>query len=302
MITGTRGAERITHAMVSPHADHDQQLPLSCDVLLVSGGWNPAVHLFSQARGALRYDESLGAFVPGEQLPGVSVAGSANGVFNLAGCLRDGQQAGAAALGQLGLPPAAPLQVVTEEDGESSQPVVLWRVPDVAHEDTQFVDVQRDATVADLARAVRAGMRSIEHIKRYTTIGTAHDQGKTSGVIASGITAELLGSPVENLGTTTFRPPYTPVAFAALAGRSRGRLFDPERVTALHDWHVDPRRGVRGCRAVETPALLPAARRGHGNRGAARVRRRTRQRRHPRRLHAGQDRRARAPTPRSCST
>ena len=238
VITGTRGDERITHAVVGSRADHDQRLPLSCDVLLVSGGWNPAVHLFSQARGALRYDESLGAFVPGEQLPGVSVAGSANGVFNLAGCLRDGAQAGAAAVGELGLPPASPLQVVTEEDGESSRPLVLWRVPDLQHEDTQFVDVQRDATVADLARAVRAGMRSVEHIKRYTTIGTAHDQGKTSGVIASGITAELLGTPVENLGTTTFRPPYTPVAFAALAGRSRGRLFDPERVTALHDWHV----------------------------------------------------------------
>jgi sarcosine oxidase subunit alpha len=238
VITGTRGDERITHAVVGSRAEHDQRLPLSCDVLLVSGGWNPAVHLFSQARGALRYDESLGAFVPGEQLPGVSVAGSANGVFNLAGCLRDGAQAGAAAVGELGLPPASPLQVVTEEDGESSQPVVLWRVPDLQHEDTQFVDVQRDATVADLARAVRAGMRSVEHIKRYTTIGTAHDQGKTSGVIASGITAELLGTPVESLGTTTFRPPYTPVAFAALAGRSRGRLFDPERVTALHDWHV----------------------------------------------------------------
>jgi sarcosine oxidase, subunit alpha len=99
----------------------------------------------------------------------------------------------------------------------------------------QFVDVQRDATVADVARAVGAGMRSVEHIKRYTTIGTAHDQGKTSGVIASGITAELLGLPIEALGTTTFRPPYTPVAFAALAGRDRGALFDPVRTTALHD-------------------------------------------------------------------
>ena len=78
----------------------------------------------------------------------------------------------------------------------------------------------------------------MEHIKRYTTIGTAHDQGKTSGVVASGITSELLGVPMENLGVTTFRPPYTPVAFAALAGRSRGPLFDPERVTAVHDWHV----------------------------------------------------------------
>jgi sarcosine oxidase subunit alpha len=114
---------------------------------------------------------------------------------------------------------------------------VLWRVPE-GDPATQFVDLQRDATVADIARAVGAGMRSVEHVKRYTTIGTAHDQGKTSGVIASGITAELLGRPVEELGTTTFRPPYTPVAFAALAGRQRGALFDPERTTALHDWHV----------------------------------------------------------------
>jgi sarcosine oxidase subunit alpha len=113
---------------------------------------------------------------------------------------------------------------------------VLWRVPGDEH--AQFVDVQRDATVADIARAVGAGMRGVEHVKRYTTIGTAHDQGKTSGIVAAGITAELLGVPVATLGTTTFRPPYTPVAFAALAGRNRGALFDPERVTALHDWHV----------------------------------------------------------------
>ena len=117
---------------------------------------------------------------------------------------------------------------------------MLWRVPGVPAADgtTEFVDLQRDATVADIARAVGAGLTSIEHIKRYTTIGTAHDQGKTSGVIATGITAELLGVPVSDTGTTTFRPPYTPVAFAALAGRDRGRMFDPERVTALHDWHV----------------------------------------------------------------
>jgi sarcosine oxidase subunit alpha len=130
--------------------------------------------------------------------------------------------------------PAAP------DRGVPAAPLVLWRVPDTSGADgaTQFVDLQRDATVADIARAVGAGLRSIEHIKRYTTIGTAHDQGKTSGVITSGITAELLGIPLRDTGTTTFRPPYTPVAFAALAGRDRGRLFDPERVTALHEWHV----------------------------------------------------------------
>ena len=118
--------------------------------------------------------------------------------------------------------------------------LVLWRVPDTGGttRSLQFVDLQRDATVADIARAVDAGMRTVEHIKRYTTIGTAHDQGKTSGVIASGITAELLGRPIDELGTTTFRPPYTPVAFAALAGRNRGSLFDPERTTAVHAWHL----------------------------------------------------------------
>jgi sarcosine oxidase, subunit alpha len=237
-VTGTRGDERITDVLV---ADFDgvnagAGEAVSCDTLLVSGGWNPAVHLFSQARGSLRYDSALGGFVPGEHLAGVSVAGAANGVMDLAGCLREGLDVGGATLAELGLPPSdsAPLPEVAV--AETSPGLVLWRVP--GREQDQFVDVQRDATVADVARAVGAGMRSVEHIKRYTTIGTAHDQGKTSGVIASGITAELLGVPVEKLGTTTFRPPYTPVAFAALAGRDRGALFDPERTTALHDWHV----------------------------------------------------------------
>ncbi|MDH6289543.1 2Fe-2S iron-sulfur cluster-binding protein [Rhodococcus opacus] len=241
LVSGTRGNGRISHAVVSQRGESDTRVgvPLACDVLLVSGGWNPAVHLFSQARGKLRYDESLGAFVPGEDLDGVSVAGSANGVFDLDGCLRDGQTAGQSIMRDLGFTvPDRTIDPAPAPAIEQSTPLVLWRVRDVAGEDTQFVDVQRDATVADLARAVGAGMTSMEHIKRYTTIGTAHDQGKTSGVISSGITAELLGRPIETLGTTTFRPPYTPVAFAALAGRSRGALFDPERVTALHDWHV----------------------------------------------------------------
>jgi sarcosine oxidase, subunit alpha len=241
VVAGTRGDGRTTHAVVAKRSEpaHRSGVPLACDTLLVSGGWNPAVHLFSQARGKLRYDDVLGAFLPGEQLPSVTVAGSANGVFDLAGCLQDGRRAGAAAVLERGFSPVSPSHdPQTGDDDEPAEPLVLWRVRDVAGEHTQFVDVQRDATVADLARAVGAGMRSMEHIKRYTTIGTAHDQGKTSGVISSGITAELLGAPIEDLGTTTFRPPYTPVAFAALAGRSRGSLFDPERVTAVHDWHV----------------------------------------------------------------
>jgi sarcosine oxidase subunit alpha len=239
VVNGTRGEARVTHAQVSrPGAE--SATSLDCDVLLVSGGWNPAVHLFSQARGTLRYDDRLGAFVPGQPIDGVSVIGSAKGVFDLPGCLRDGREAATTAITELGF--SAGSDQFAGENGHlgsgTGAGLVMWRVPDPAGVATQFVDVQRDATVADLIRAVEAGMRSMEHIKRYTTIGTAHDQGKTSGVVASGITSELLGVPIQSLGVTTFRAPYTPVAFAALAGRSRGSLFDPERVTAVHDWHV----------------------------------------------------------------
>jgi sarcosine oxidase subunit alpha len=118
-------------------------------------------------------------------------------------------------------------------------PELLWFVPDPSGDSSrQFVDVQRDATVADVERAVGAGLRSPEHVKRYTTIGTAHDQGKTSGIVATGILSQLLGRGPEAVGTTTFRPPYTSVAFATLAGRDRGELFDPVRTTVVHDWHV----------------------------------------------------------------
>ncbi|SLI24148.1 glycine cleavage system T protein (aminomethyltransferase) [Mycobacteroides abscessus subsp. bolletii] len=237
VISGTQGEERVSAAVVTgPDASSDI---VSCDALLVSGGWNPAVHLFSQVRGKLRYNDALGAFVPGEELEDVTVAGSANGVFDLPNCLRDGRMAAERALAALGVAAASePVPGEADPVALSAAGLVLWRVASPDGTASQFVDIQRDATVADLVRAVGAGMRSMEHIKRYTTIGTAHDQGKTSGVVASGIASELLDVPVESLGVTTFRPPYTPVAFAALAGRSRGRLFDPERVTAVHDWHV----------------------------------------------------------------
>lgn len=240
-VNGTRGDTHVTHAVVRDERT-GESVELACDALLVSGGWNPAVHLFSQARGTLRYDDALGAFVPAEPLAGVRVAGAATGVFDLPGCLRSGREAAAAALSELGVAASSePLPGEGDPVAVGTDPgVVRWRVAHTAPEEAarQFVDVQRDATVEDLMRAVGAGMRSMEHVKRYTTIGTAHDQGKTSGVVASGITSELLGVPIRELGVTTFRAPYTPVAFAALAGRSRGPLFDPERVTAVHDWHV----------------------------------------------------------------
>ncbi|MBW0106269.1 2Fe-2S iron-sulfur cluster-binding protein, partial [Pseudonocardia sp. KRD291] len=224
VVVGTDGAAgdgRVTGVHVGSGRSGGSTETLPCDLLLVSGGWTPTAHLFGHVRGELVYDPGLGAFRPGESIAGTDVIGAANGTLDLAGCLFEGAGGDA---------PSSP-----PEPGRTPT-LVLWRTPGDAAR--QFVDLARDATVADIERAVGAGMRSVEHVKRYTTIGTAHDQGKTSGVIASGITAELLGRPGGDLGTTTFRPPYTPVAFAALAGRERGDLFDPVRTTAVHPWHV----------------------------------------------------------------
>jgi sarcosine oxidase subunit alpha len=233
VVAGTSGEARITGVRLAPGRGG-----LDCDVLLVSGGWNPVVHLFSQARGALRYDESLGAFVPGGTVDGLRVAGAAAGAFQLVDCLSEGATRATEALADLGVVDRVPALPAVAAAPEGRPARVMWRVPDAGEQRPQFVDPQRDATTEDVLRAAGAGLRSVEHVKRYTTIGTAHDQGKTSGVVASGIVAEALGVSIADLGTTTFRPPYTPVAFAALAGRNTGQLHDPVRVTAIHPWHV----------------------------------------------------------------
>jgi sarcosine oxidase subunit alpha len=242
-VTGTDGGDRVTGARIAPMPGADGAPgTVDCDTLLVSGGWNPVVHLFSQARGTLRYAPGLGAFVPGEELATVRVAGSATGAFDLASCVRQGWEAGCGAALATGSRPDEVALPVADERTDARPGLVLWRVPGEPRDgaaDTRFVDLQRDATVSDVLRATGAGLRSLEHVKRYTTIGTAHDQGKTSGMIAAGLVAEALGVELSEQRPTTFRPPYTPVSFAALAGRDRGELHDPVRVTALHSWHVE---------------------------------------------------------------
>ncbi|MFF0905694.1 UNVERIFIED_CONTAM: sarcosine oxidase subunit alpha family protein [Kocuria sp. CPCC 205316] len=211
------------------------------DLLAVSGGWTPVVHLHSQRQGKLTWDERLAAFVPAAPVRDQHTAGSVNGTTDLAWCLTEGALAGAEAARRAGFEtqPETP----HAESVESSPVRQLWLVPgpeggsaDWAH---HFVDLQRDQTVADVLRSTGAGMRSVEHVKRYTSISTANDQGKTSGVNAIGVIAAALKSTdVGGIGTTTYRAPYTPVAFTALAGRRRGELFDPARLTSIHPWHV----------------------------------------------------------------
>ncbi|MEH0530296.1 sarcosine oxidase subunit alpha family protein [Streptomyces stelliscabiei] len=237
-VTGTEGDPRLTAVSVAPYGESEGQRRFDADLLLVSGGWNPVTHLFSQAGGKLRHDEALGSFVPDTCRQAVEVAGSASGVFDLAAVLAQGAAAGARAVEAEGYRSEAPPLPQVPAQPRPTPPMHVYVVPG----DTgrpRFVDLQRDVTVDDLTRATGAGMRSVEHTKRYTTAGTANDQGKTSGVLAGGVVAELLGVDVSALGTTTFRPPYTPVSFATLAGRDRGALHDPIRTTALHTWHLE---------------------------------------------------------------
>ena len=237
---------------------------LACDLLAVSGGWSPAVQLWSQSQGTTRYDEELTAFVPAEAAQHVDIIGAARGVLDLAGCLDGGLAAGARAADLTGFPVAVPATWPNSGDAQPSRPRPVWLVPgedgDPSAWSDHFVDLQRDATVADVQRAVRAGMRSVEHIKRYTTIGTAHDQGKASGVSATGVIARLLGARTPGeVGTTTYRGPYVPVSFALLAGRERGPLFDPVRTTAIHSWHVEHGAVFENVGQWKRPRYFPRA-------------------------------------------
>lgn len=238
-VVGTRGDTHVTSVTVAGYAEGrltSSARQFTADLLLVSGGWNPVLQLYSQAGGRLRFDDALGCFVPDGCRQAVEAVGSANGTFGLGRCLAEGTAAAARAIA------ADPIPLPSFTDEPSSPAIQVFVVPgtdaDGDGDHTHFVDLQRDVTVADLDRATGAGLGSVEHLKRYTTAGTAHDQGKTSGVLTSGVAAHLMGARIAELGTTTFRPPYTPVSFAALAGRDRGALHDPVRVTPLHDWHA----------------------------------------------------------------
>jgi sarcosine oxidase subunit alpha len=215
---------------------------LACDLVAVSGGWNPAVHLHAQSGGKARFDETLACFVPGVPVQAECSAGACNGRFALADCLTEGFAAGAEAAARAGfgdgeVPPTPPTSGIPEE------PLLpVWLVP--ARErpgrgTKQFVDLQNDVTAADIMLAAREGFHSVEHVKRYTALGFGTDQGKLGNINGVGILARTLGQDIPSTGTTTFRPNYTPVTFGAIAGRDLGALFDPIRKAALHQWHEE---------------------------------------------------------------
>ena len=240
-IVATHGRHRIEGVSVMALNDdatgvNGAARDLACDVVLMSGGSNPAVHLFSQSRGRLRFDDERAIFVPGVSAQAERSAGACNGTFTLAGCLAEGAAAGLAAAQAAGFDGAPEPSLEVGEIAEAP-PRTVWVMP--ARRGRMFVDFQGDVTVKDLRLAVREGYRSVEHVKRYTTAGMGLDQGKTGNVAALAVIAEAVGAAIAQVGTTTFRPPYTPVTFGAIAGRDTADFFDPVRKTPMHRWHAD---------------------------------------------------------------
>lgn len=239
---GGRGLAAVTIAALKAGGEFDPQSAreLACDLLCVSGGWSPAVHLHAQARGRPVYDEALGAFVPGPSVQSERSVGAAKGSFSLAECLAEGFEAGMAAAAAVGFQSRSRLELPVMTTLPGTPPASFWFAPPFARrEGKRFVDLQEDVTDADVALAVREGYRSVEHVKRYTTLGMGTDQGKTSNIGGFALIAHALRRHLAEVGTTTFRPPYTPVTLGALAGTEGRHFFAPSRLTPMHELHVE---------------------------------------------------------------
>ena len=229
---------------------------VAASIVAVSGGWSPAVHLHSQAGGKLRWDAARAAFLPAAARPGQHHAGAVAGAEDLAFCLASGHAAAVAAATALGA--VVHIAAPEAEAAPTAAPIrAYWRVP--IKSARQWLDLQNDVTVKDVALAARENYASVEHLKRYTTLGMATDQGKTSNVNGLALLAELTGRDIPQVGTTTFRPPYTPTTLGAFAGMRHGTLYAPWRRLPAHGEHVALNADIREYGGWWRPACYPRA-------------------------------------------
>lgn len=247
-IAKVKGGKRVTGVAICAMAGGGAMLEeIKCDAVAMSGGWSPVVHLWSHCGGKLTWDEDHAFFRPDPEraptshdgLPFVTVAGSANGEMDLKSVLEDADKAGKTASKAAGGKPRR----FAPPKGESAEEVPLrpvWLMPENAWDDLRmkaWLDYQNDVKVSDVQLAAREGYESVEHTKRYTTLGMATDQGKLSNINGLATLAASLGEEIPQVGTTTFRPPYTPISMGAIAGEARGEIFQPIRKTPMHAWH-----------------------------------------------------------------
>lgn len=222
VVTGTRGRLGLRQITVQKG---NTEFRIDTDCLGMSGGWNPSVHLTCHMNGRPRWSEDIAAFVPSDAaVPGLLAAGAANGTFSTHGCLAAGLAAAQSSLAELGL--RMPDVSLPQADDRAYAIDPLWAVPGKKR---AWLDFANDVTVKDVALSAQEGFRSVEHMKRYTTQGMAPDQGKNSNVAALAVLADATGRGIRETGTTTFRPPYSPVSIAAMGAGGRAEGFAPQR-------------------------------------------------------------------------
>ena len=245
-ITKAHGGHRVARVEISAVNEGASEVigdtvHMDCDLIAMSGGMSPAVHLHSQARGKLRWDEQTLCFRPSKTHEASINVGACNGSFGLEKAMEEGMRAGRAAAAATGYKAGdGDTLPVVDTPKQSWRPIAAWKITngeEAGKGPKAFVDFQNDVTASDVALAAREGYQSVEHLKRYTTMGMATDQGKTSNINALAILADTLGSEIPEVGTTTFRMPYTPASIGGIAARDIGKLFDPTRLTRMDDWH-----------------------------------------------------------------
>ena len=229
-VIDTKGRQRVSGVVVE-RSGFEQTI--ACDAIGMSGGWNPVIHLACQRGARAIWSEDLKTFLAPDVGNGLVVAGAAAGRYSLGGCLQDGADKAAIIVADLGFSAAAHTAPVVDGEVDPSF-TALWYSPGAKAK--AFVDFQNDVHVKDIGLALREGFVHVEHAKRYTTNGMATDQGKLSGINATGLLAAMQGISPADVGTTTFRPFYTPVAFGVLAGTSRDEHAAPVRKSPLHGW------------------------------------------------------------------
>ena len=232
-VVDTRGRHGLGGVLVRDASGETQWIDSDC--LAVSGGWSPNVHLTCHQRGKPVWNDDIVGFVPGGDLPvGMVVAGAANGAMTLGAGLASGRKAANEVVKSLGFKASRKAAPMAEDEPRAAS--AFWHVPGKGR---AWVDLQNDVTVKDVKQSQKEGFQSVEHLKRYTTMGMATDQGKTSNIVGLAVMAEATGKTIAQTGTTIFRPPYTPVPIGAFAGRARGADFKPVRKTFSHEWAAE---------------------------------------------------------------
>lgn len=237
VVTRSHGSRRVSGVTVKSGASNAERR-IDCDLVCLSGGWSPTVHLFSQSRGTLRYDEAVAAFVPDRPAQACLCAGAANGAFVFGDTVADSVGMAGQALSALGLStPAIDIGSMEPEPNYGIEP--LWHVEQDDPTAKSFVDYQNDVTLNDVHLAMREGFGAVEHVKRYTTAGMGIDQGKTGNINVVGAIAKRSGVAMQDIGTTTFRSPFVPIEFGAIGGLREDSVVLPYRHTPITRWNMD---------------------------------------------------------------